>query len=133
MRAKVLAICSGTAVTLLFSLVSSAHHGTSATYDPIQTVTIMGTVTDFEFVNPHVLIFFDVTGQDGAVVRWSAGLTSPLRIARSDGWSRDTLKPGDRISITGFPARSGAPSLWVEQVFLDGKPLLSRFYRYTTG
>jgi len=133
MRAKVLSVCSAAATILLFSVGSSAHHGTSATYDLSQSVTITGTVTEFQFANPHVLIFFDVTGQDGAVVRWSAGLTSPLRVARSDAWSRDTLKPGDQIAVTGFTARSGAPSLWVEQIILDGEPLLGQLYRYTTG
>jgi hypothetical protein len=133
MRGEALTICSGAAAILLFSAGSSAHHGTAAAYDLNQTVSITGTVTDFQFTNPHVLIFFDVMDQDGVVVTWSAGLTSPLRVARSDGWSKDTLKPGDQISITGYPARSGAPSLWVEQIFLDGKPLLSQRYRYTTG
>ena len=47
------------------------------------------------------------------------GLTSPNRLARSDGWSRETFKPGDAVTITGSPARSGAPSLWVDAV-LDG-------------
>ncbi len=115
----------------MFSVELSAHHGTSTVYDLYQVVSVAGTVTDFQFVNPHVLIFFEVTEPGGAVVTWSAGLTSPLRVARSDGWSRDTLKPGDQISITGFPARNGAPSLWVQQVVLDGTPLLSQRYRYT--
>ncbi len=124
MISKVLTIYSVAAVILLFSVGSSAHHGASVVYDLNQKVSITGTVTDFQFVNPHVLIFFNVAGEDGAVVAWSAGLTSPNRLARSDGWSRDTLKPGDQVSITGSPARGGAPSLWVQQVTVDGDPLL---------
>jgi len=105
-----LAVNAGTAL---------AHHGAAVVYDLAQSVTFTGIVTDFQFVNPHVLIFFEVEGADGKKTVWSAGLTSPNRLARSDGWSKDTLKPGDSVSITGNPARSGAPSLWVEGV-LDG-------------
>ena len=102
-----------------------AHHGASVVYDLAQSMTMTGTVTDFQFVNPHVLIFFEVEGEDGTRTVWSAGLTSPNRLARSDGWSKDMFQPGDAVTVTGSPARSGAPSLWVEQV-LDGNgtPLL---------
>lgn len=124
MRRRLVAFFSVAAGILLLPVGSFAHHGASVVYDLNQKVTMTGTVTDYQFVNPHVLIFFEVTGEGGTVVGWSAGLTSPNRLARSDGWSRDTLKPGDKISILGSPARGGAPSLWVQQVFLDGTPLL---------
>ena len=124
MKGKVGAIFSVAAGMLLFSVGSSAHHGASVVYDLNQKVSMTGTVTDFQFVNPHVLIFFEVTGEAGTAVVWSAGLTSPNRLARSDGWSKDTLKPGDQVSITGSPARGGAPSLWVQQVTVGGDPLL---------
>jgi hypothetical protein len=96
-----------------------AHHGASVVYDLSQHLTMTGTVTEFQFVNPHVLIFFEVTNDDGSKTVWSAGLTSPNRLARSDGWSKDMFKAGDTVTITGSPARAGAPSLWVEGV-LDG-------------
>jgi len=96
-----------------------AHHGASVVYDLSQHLTMTGKVTEFQFVNPHVLIFFEVEGEDGSKTVWSAGLTSPNRLARSDGWSKDMFKAGDTVTITGSPARSGAPSLWVEGV-LDG-------------
>ncbi len=102
-----------------------AHHGASVVYDLSQSLTMTGSVTDFQFVNPHVLIFFEVQADDGTTTIWSAGLTSPNRLARSDGWSKDMFQPGDAVTITGSPARTGAPSLWVEQVFDgDGNPLL---------
>lgn len=105
---------------------AQAHHGASVAYDLSQHMTLTGQVTDFQFVNPHVLIFFEVSNEDGTKTVWSAGLTSPNRLARSDGWRKDMLKPGDTVTITGSPARGGAPSLWVEAV-LDGqgKSLLS--------
>ncbi len=110
---------------LLFSVGLSAHHGV-ALYDMSQIINVAGTVTDFQFVNPHVRIFFAVTKDNGEIAGWSAELTTPARLRGVDGWHSDTLKPGDQISITGSPASDGAPSLWVEQVFVDGKPLLVR-------
>jgi len=110
---------------LLFSVGLSAHHGV-ALYDVSQMVNVTGTVTDFQFVNPHVRIFFDVTGEDGTVVGWSAELTTPNRLRAIDGWNTDTLKPGNQISITGSPATDGTRLMWVEQVFVDGNPLLVR-------
>jgi hypothetical protein len=124
MRVRVLSVLSVAVAGLLFSVGSSAHHGASALYDLSQTVRLTGMVTEFRFTNPHVFIYFEVTGEDGTIVAWSAGLTSRNRLARTDGWNRNTLEPGERISIVGSPARDGAPSLWVEQVFVDGEPLL---------
>jgi hypothetical protein len=116
MRRNLITSLAAAIGTLLFSMSLYAHHGASVVYDLSQSVTVSGEVSDFQFVNPHVLVFFSVQGDDGEAVTWSAGLTSPNRLARSNGWSRDTLKPGDQITITGNPARSGAPSLWVEKI-----------------
>ncbi len=126
MRARFAAIFSVAAVTTLLSAGVAAHHGASVVYDLNQSVDITGTVTDYQFVNPHVLIFFEVVAEDGKAVVWSAGLTSPNRLARSDSWAQDTLKPGDEVTITGAPARGGAPSLWVAQVVANGQPLLGQ-------
>ena len=125
MSGKDVTIFSVVAWVLLFSVGLSAHHGV-ALYDVSQMVNVTGTVTDFQFGNPHVRIFFDVPGEDGTVVEWTAELTTPIRLREVDGWNRDTLKPGNQISITGSPATDGAPSMWVEQVFVDGNPLLIR-------
>ena len=126
MRTRFGAIFSFAAGMLLFSAGVGAHHGASVVYDLNQRVDMTGTVTDFQFVNPHVLIFFEVIEKDGATVVWSAGLTSPNRLARSDRWTKSTLRPGDEVTVTGAPARGGAPSLWVAQVVANGKPLLGQ-------
>ena len=118
-----------TAVGLLsLSISSYSHHGTSVVYDLSQSITISGTVTDYRFVNPHTLIYVDVRGEDGEVVNWLCGLSSNTNLSRSEGWTRETLKPGDEISVTGAPARGGASSVWVEQVLLDGEPLLQQLH-----
>jgi hypothetical protein len=107
----------------------AAHHG-AAIYDQSKSVSVTGTVTQFRFVNPHVLIFANVTGPDGKTVEWSGELTSPTRLARGeeDGgvkWTRDIIKPGDKITLTGSPARNGAPALVLQQVVAgDGRVLV---------
>ena len=106
------------------SIPSLGHHGSNVVYDLTQSITVAGTVTEFQFVNPHTQILFDVTGEDGSVVGWLAGLPGSIRLTQEEGWTSDTLKAGDEISILGAPARNDAPSVWVEQVFLNGEPLL---------
>jgi hypothetical protein len=101
---------------------AAAHHGSSP-YDNSVTRTVIGTVTNFQFTNPHVLIYVDVEEENGEVVNWSGELTSPNRLARAAGgasgnvkWSRDILVPGDVIELSGNPARNGAPSLRLRRV-----------------
>jgi hypothetical protein len=107
---------------------AAGHHGSNVVYDLAQSITLTGTVTRLQFVNPHALIYFNVTSPDGSVVEWFAGLPSASRLGAAEGWTRETLKPGDPITITGAPARGGAPSLWTEQVSRDGEPLLQERY-----
>ncbi|HEY5623822.1 MAG TPA: DUF6152 family protein [Gammaproteobacteria bacterium] len=114
----------GTLVAVLASASVSAHHGASSVYLMDQSVTKTGIVTDYQFINPHVLVFFEVEDDSGEKTVWSAGLTSPNRLARSDGWSVSTLKQGDEVTVVGAPARGNAPSIWVEQVMLNGEALL---------
>ena len=105
-----------------------SHHGSNVVYDLTRSITVAGTVTEFQFVNPHTQILFEVPGADGSAVGWLAGLPGSARLILEEGWSRDTLKPGDEILILGAPARGDAPSVWVEQVYLDGAPLLGDKY-----
>ena len=107
------------AVAMLILLgysVAFAHHGT-ANYDTTKSVTVKGSVSSFQFINPHVIISLDVKNEKGIVTNWQGGLTSPNHLMRS-GWTRDTLKTGDVISMSGFPAKSGAPEMWIQKVVL---------------
>ena len=110
---------------LSLSVPSYSHHGTAIVYDLTQSITISGTVADFLFVNPHTLIYVDVREEDGKVVSWLGGLSAHTSLTRREGWTIETLKPGDEITVTGAPARRGAPSVWVQQVILNGELLLS--------
>ena len=125
-RKLIAVVTAGIAVASL-SVPSFGHHGTSIVYDLTDSITISGVVTDFQFVNPHTLIHFDVT-ENGEVVGWLAGLSANTSLARAEGWTRDILEPGDEITVIGAPARGGAPSVWVQQVLLNGEPLLEGEY-----
>jgi hypothetical protein len=102
-----------------------AHHGTGLYYgkDP---VTMKGTVTEFEWANPHVQVYFDVKDDKGTVTHWACESLSPGKLARN-GWSREAIKPGDAITITLMPSRSGAPVGNLVRVILpNGSTLGSR-------
>ncbi|MEO8466544.1 MAG: DUF6152 family protein [Gammaproteobacteria bacterium] len=97
---------------------ATAHHG-AALYEPQKTIDLAGTVVEFQFVNPHVLVYVEAKGADGKDVKWGGELTSPNRLARMSGgvkWHKDLLKPGDKVTLTGRPARNGAPAMIITQI-----------------
>src|ERR1700686_4926279 len=96
--------------------VAFAHHGT-ANYDTSKTVTVKGSVTDFQFINPHVLIMMDGKDESGKLLKWQGELTSPNRLSRG-GWTKSSIKLGDIITISGYPTKSGSPEIWIQKVML---------------
>jgi hypothetical protein len=99
-----------------------AHHGT-AEYEPKKLITLNATVTRFAWTNPHTQIYFDVTDEQGNVAHWGAEAAPPSILDKS-GWSRGTLKPGDKVVISGHPVKSGAPIMILERVVTaDGRSL----------
>jgi hypothetical protein len=124
MSSRLIAIFSTGVGLLSLSVPSYSHHATSVVYDVTQTITISGTIIEFRFVNPHTVIYLDVRGEDGKVVSWFCGLPSNTNLSQSDDWTKETLKPGDEITVTGAPARGGVTSVWVQQAILNGEPLL---------
>ena len=101
-------------ILLTITLPVFAHHGNAA-YDTTKTVTVQGTITDFEFINPHVMVFFEAKNEKGNVDKWQGELTSPNHLARY-GWSKQTLKPGDQVTFSGLRAKSGATTLWITKI-----------------
>jgi hypothetical protein len=106
---------------LLSSGAAFAHHGTAA-YDTSKTFTVKGKVTRFNFVNPHCQVFFDVANDKGQPEQWQAELTSPNHLVRT-GWSKDTLKAGDDITITGYRTKDGTNSIWIAKISLKDEEL----------
>jgi Family of unknown function (DUF6152) len=112
MKARLLAFLA--IAVLAVTGTAFAHHGAAA-YDMEKAVTIKGTVTNFEFINPHVLITVESKGDDGTVQKWQGELTSPNHLARA-GWTKSTIKVGDTITIMGAGAKSGAPTVWIRKI-----------------
>lgn len=88
-----------------------AHHGFAGRYDEEHPITLDGIVIELQFINPHAAIIFQVRDEDGKVVRWSGYLGSATSLNKSEGWTKNTLKPGDRITILGARAINGAPDM----------------------
>jgi hypothetical protein len=80
-----------------------AHHSFAAEYGS-KPITLRGTIVRFVWMNPHTRIYLDVTDANGAVTKWECEGSAPGGLL-SNGWSRGSLKPGDRVTIEGFPAR----------------------------
>jgi hypothetical protein len=103
-----------------------AHHGTGVAYETDKLITLKGTVTEWIWSNPHCGILFDVTDDQGNIVHWGAELGNPHQLSAA-GFSKDVLKPGDKVTITGHPSRSGAPRVEFNRMVLpDGRTVTTK-------
>lgn len=122
MANQVIRVCAIAFGLLIAAQPGLAHHGTAA-YQEDKQVTVTGKVTAFDFSNPHALIYLDVKQSDGTTARWQGELTSPNHLVRA-GWTRNSLRPGEQITISGLPAKAGASSIWIRKVVkADGTEL----------
>ena len=101
-----------------------AHHSQSE-YDLRGKVEVEGTITKVEWRSPHAWFYLDVTNGKGETVNWGFELPSPVTLMRR-GWTRDSLKPGDRVKVSGAPARN-FPAIAIANSVRDenGKPLFT--------
>jgi hypothetical protein len=111
------------ALALLAAYPAEAHHS-FAMFDQSKVVTLTGTIVEFQWTNPHAWI--EIMAPDpagGPPVRWGIELNSPNNLSRQ-GWKRTSLKPGDKVTLTMNPLRSGKKGGLFNQVTLpDGKVL----------
>lgn len=122
MKNKVLALGIFAAALLLGSGTAFAHHAWNG-YDMSNLTTVKGTITNFDWANPHVWMSFDAN-DNGKVAHWDAGGPSPSRM-QGTGWSKDTLKPGDQITAVGHKIKDGTNKLRLDKVVLsNGKSLV---------
>jgi Family of unknown function (DUF6152) len=118
MKLSFLRIFGFAALCSLVALPVLAHHARSG-YDLSKTVTLKGTITKVDWTNPHALIYFDVADGTGRAQNWHAITGGPSRMSRF-GWTGDTLKPGDQITITGNPTKDGSSEIWLDRIVLPG-------------
>jgi hypothetical protein len=103
MNAKVLSLV----VAAALALPAAAHHSFPAQYDIDKPISLTGTVTKVEWTNPHIFIYADIPGENGAVESWAFEMGGPNALLRQ-GWKRDSLKPGDLVTFEGSLARDGS-------------------------
>lgn len=122
-RNKSIKLLLSAACFLFVSVSVSAHHG-AAGFDVDKELTLKGTVTEWIWSNPHCLLKFDVTDDAGNVTHWAAEGSNPVGMVER-GWTKQILKPGDKISLTVRPAKNGAPvGQLLKLVLPDGQNLV---------
>jgi len=114
------------ALLLLVSTPVIAHHG-PAEYDTNTQTTLKGTITDFQFMNPHSLIFFDVTDAAGNAQKWSAEALSATSMVRQ-GWAKSMFKVGDQVTITGNISKNGSHTMRLNKIVLPSGKVLTIEY-----
>lgn len=124
MRSKLGVIFVLAAVCLAASGTLFAHHGSGVSYDMTKMVTHEGVVTEFQWRNPHVYVLYDVKDDQGSVVNWGAETHAPVVCENQDNWSKETLKPGDKITISVFPSKIGTPRGLLAKIVLNGKVII---------
>ena len=84
-----------------------AHHSFAAEYDSKKPVTLKGIITKVDWMNPHVYFYMDVTNEKGDVANWAFEMGPPNGLQRS-GWTRNTMKVGDEVTVDGTLAKDGS-------------------------
>ena len=109
-----------------------AHHAFAAEFDRNKAIEVTGTVTKVEWMNPHTFFYIDVVDEETKqVTNWAMEMGSPNVLMRS-GWSRNTLKIGDVVTVEGSKAKDGSPTGNASTVLLDGKRLFAGSSQGTT-
>jgi len=107
------------AISIVFAGVPlAAHHAIAAKFDPNKTVTLNGTVVGIDWANPHVHLLVDVK-DTARITNWAIELESPVDLQRG-GWTRETLKPGDVVTIQGLSAKDGSKQAWANSIVVAG-------------
>jgi hypothetical protein len=122
-KSKFLVALALAAAGMIVSVPLFAHHGDAA-YDMAgKKIALKGTVTQWIWANPHCLLQFDVTDENGRVAHWVAETTAPPTLINR-GWTNQSLKPGDQVTVTVLPVKNGRPNgRLLEVVLPDGQKL----------
>lgn len=124
MKNRAMVFLSGI-VLALAAVPALAHHSFAAEYDSNKPVTLKGAVTKMEWQNPHARFYVDVTDEGGKVSNWELELGSPNGLMRR-GWTRNSLKPGDTVTVEGYLAKDGSKLANARNVTLgDGRKIFA--------
>jgi hypothetical protein len=119
--------CTLAAAFLITAGQAAAHHSFAAEYDENKHVNVSGTVTQFQWTNPHAFLYVDGTDESGKAAKWKFEMGSPNGLI-SRGWKKSDLKKGDAITIQGFGAKDAANVANATTVTLaDGRKLFGGF------
>jgi len=103
---------------------ASSHHAFSPVYDEKRLITVVGAVTEFRFINPHAIMLMDVADESGKVAKWTVEFAGRLNLSEV-GWTADSVKAGERITVTGNPTHTGSQRMFFRKlVRADGSELL---------
>jgi len=104
---KIVSTCAAAFVLVMGAATASAHHSFAAEFDANSPVTLKGTITRMEWINPHSWIHIDVKNPDGTVAEWMIEGGTPNTLFRR-GFTRDAVKAGMEITVEGYRAKNGA-------------------------
>lgn len=103
-----------------------AHHAFSSEFDTSKPITLDGVVTNITWENPHVFFYVDVTDADGSIVNWKCETRGPNGLTKQ-GWTKNALKAGDKVTVHGFLARDASHFVDGRRVtFADGRKITLR-------
>ena len=124
MRKRIIVVLVVVAGLVSVSLPLFAHHGT-AVFDTSKTLTMKGSVTEWDWSNPHCLLQFDIKNESGQMEHWIAETQNPAEMV-SLGWGKSSFKPGDEVTISLMPVKNGRPYGRIKLVVLpDGKTFVT--------
>ena len=104
---------------------AAAHHSFAAEFDAEKPVTLVGTVVTWEMINPHGWITLNVPGPEGKTTEWKVETSNPNGLMRL-GWTKNSLRPGDAITVEGFLAKDGSSTANASRITLaDGKKVFA--------
>jgi hypothetical protein len=130
MKSKIFVVLAAAVSLLIPSGPVAAHHGVAG-YDMTKTITVHGTVSKFDWSNPHVVVYVDAKNDSGEMQHWTIEFASPVHMVRA-GWSKNAMKAGDEIAIDTHPSRNGAPVgisstiTFILKTVINGQDLPSR-------